>query len=76
MNIDIDISPANVSRWIDTATAYAAATPPRTAANPWDLRRLSPTILFAAPATELRRQADAHFFVKSNGDGSSSLHRG
>jgi hypothetical protein len=30
MNIQTDISPANVRRWIDTATAYAAATPHRT----------------------------------------------
>jgi hypothetical protein len=30
MNIETDISPANVRRWIDTATAYAAATPHRT----------------------------------------------
>jgi hypothetical protein len=29
MNIDTDISPANVRRWIDTAAAYAAATPHR-----------------------------------------------
>ena len=30
MNIDTDISPANVRRWIDTATTYAAARPRRT----------------------------------------------
>ena len=29
MNIDTDISPANVRRWIDTAAAYAAARPQR-----------------------------------------------
>jgi len=30
MDIQTDISPANVRRWMDTATAYAAATPHRT----------------------------------------------
>ncbi len=29
MNIDTDVTPANVRRWIDTATAYAAANPRR-----------------------------------------------